>query len=112
MARKPIQYKVIAERVPEDPEISAMVTRMEAEADEDIASRTVTLRWGPTQIGTVKHAAALFGIPYQTYLKQVVFRQALKDIAEAQSVLGRDSSETGIRYPTTPSTPQRRVAEE
>jgi hypothetical protein len=29
------------------------------------------------------------GVPYQTYLKQVVFRQALSDIAEAEAVLGK-----------------------
>jgi uncharacterized protein (DUF1778 family) len=61
-----------------------MVTRMEREADEEIAASTVTLRWGKEQVDVVKRAAGIMGVPYQTYLKQVVFRQALEDIARAQ----------------------------
>jgi predicted DNA binding CopG/RHH family protein len=79
-------------RVLEDPEISEMVTRMEAEADAEILGGTVTLRWGREQIGVVKRAAAIMGVPYQTYLKQVVFRQAVEDIAKAEAVLGRKTS--------------------
>jgi predicted DNA binding CopG/RHH family protein len=84
---KPIEMKVVANRVEEDAEISEMVTRLEQEADRDIAAGTVTLRWGKEQIAVVKRAAAIMGIPYQTYLKQVVFKQALADIEHAESVL-------------------------
>jgi len=38
----------------------------------------------------VKRAAALMGVPYQTYLKQVVFRQALADIERMQAVLAQE----------------------
>lgn len=72
----------------EDDETSEMVTRMEREADEEIAASTVTLRWGKDQVDVVKRAAGIIGVPYQTYLKQVVFRQALEDIERAQ-VLGK-----------------------
>lgn len=68
----------------EDEETSEMVTRMEREADDEIAASTVTLRWGQDQVEVVKRAAGIMGVPYQTYLKQVVFRQALEDIARAQ----------------------------
>jgi predicted DNA binding CopG/RHH family protein len=68
----------------EDEETSEMVTRMEREADEEIAASTVTLRWGKGQVDVVKRAAGIIGVPYQTYLKQVVFRQAVEDIARAQ----------------------------
>jgi predicted DNA binding CopG/RHH family protein len=68
----------------EDEETSEMVTRMEREADEEIAASTVTLRWGKDQVDVVKRAAGIIGVPYQTYLKQVVFRQAVEDIARAQ----------------------------
>lgn len=70
----------------ESPEISEWITRLETEAEQDIAAGTVTLRWGKEQIGIVKRAAAFIGVPYQTYLKQVVFRQALADIEQAESV--------------------------
>ena len=55
----------------------------------------MTLRWGKEQIAVVKRAAAIMGIPYQTYLKQVVFRQALADIEHAESVLAQQR-ETGV----------------
>ena len=67
--------------------MSEMVTRLEEQADRDIAAGTVTLRWGKEQIAVVKRAAAIMGIPYQTYLKQVVFKQALADIEQADAVL-------------------------
>jgi predicted DNA binding CopG/RHH family protein len=85
------KIKVVGEHVLEDPEISEMVTRMEAEADAEILGGVVTLRWGKRQIETVKRAAGYMGIPYQTYLKQVVFRQALADIREAEAVLEKRS---------------------
>ncbi len=79
--------KVVADHIEEDPEVSEMVTRMEEEADREIAAGTVTLRWGKEQIAVVKRAAALMGVPYQTYLKHVVFKQALADIERAEAVL-------------------------
>ena len=84
---KSIDMRVVADNVDEDPEIAALVTRMEAEADREVAAGTVTLRWGREQIAVVKRAAALMGVPYQTYLKQVVFKQAIADIERTESVL-------------------------
>ncbi|MDA0270932.1 MAG: hypothetical protein O2798_01085 [Chloroflexi bacterium] len=95
------EIRVVADRVEEDPDVAEMVSRMEAEADAEIAASSVTLRWGKAQVDVVKRAAGILGVPYQTYLKQVVFKQALEDIARAEGVLGRE----------TPSRP-RRVAED
>jgi predicted DNA binding CopG/RHH family protein len=78
---------IIADHVEESPEVSETVDRLEAEADREIAAGTVTLRWGREQVAVVKRAAALMGVPYQTYLKQVVFKQALVDIQQAEAVL-------------------------
>jgi predicted DNA binding CopG/RHH family protein len=83
--------KVVAWSAEEDEETSALVTRLEAEAERDIAPGTVSLRWGKGQIAVVKRAAAMIGIPYQTYLKQVVYRQALADIASAAAALKPDT---------------------
>lgn len=85
--RKPLNMKVVAERVEEDAEVSKLVSRLEAEADRELAAGSVTLRWGKEQIAVVKRAAGMLGVPYQTYLKQVVFRQALADIEQAEAVL-------------------------
>jgi predicted DNA binding CopG/RHH family protein len=61
---------------------------MEELADEEAGPVAITLRWGRGQVDLVKRAAALMGVPYQTYLKQVVFRQALADIEQARAALG------------------------
>ena len=45
----------------------------------------VNFRWGREQVALVKKAAALVGVPYQTYLKQVVWKQAVEDIRRAES---------------------------
>jgi predicted DNA binding CopG/RHH family protein len=87
--RKPIDMRIVAERADEDPEVSDLVTHLETEAEREIAAGTVTFRWGREQIAVIKRAAALMGIPYQTYLKQVVFRQALIDIEHVEAVLAR-----------------------
>ena len=89
-SRKPrsIEMKVISEHVEEDADVSELVSRLEAEADREIAGGTVTFRWGQGQIAVVKRAAAMLGVPYQTYLKQVVFRQAVADIEHVEAVLG------------------------
>jgi predicted DNA binding CopG/RHH family protein len=40
----------------------------------------VSLRWLKSQVDVIKQAAAKLGIPYQTYIKQAAFRQALVDL--------------------------------
>lgn len=86
--RKPLDMQIVAERVEEDADVAELVSRLEADADRELAARSVTLRWGRGQIAVVKRAAAILGVPYQTYLKQVVFRQAIADIEHAEAVLG------------------------
>src|SRR5436190_19370943 len=89
---KPIDLKIVADRVDEDPDVSELVTRLEADADRDVAAGTVTLRWGKEQIAVVKRAAALVGVPYQTYMKHVVFKQVIADIEHAEAVLPHSAS--------------------
>ncbi|MBM4416527.1 MAG: hypothetical protein FJ035_09920 [Chloroflexi bacterium] len=84
---KPVEIRTIADRVDEDPDVSNLVSRLEADADHETATRNVTLRWGSGQIAVVKRAAAILGMPYQTYLKQVVFKQAIADIEHAEAAL-------------------------
>ena len=75
--------------VQEDPATSALVTLMEHQADDEILGRAVTLRWDKQHIDVVRRAAAIAGVPYQTYLKQIVFNHALEDIARAEATLGK-----------------------
>ncbi|MDQ3703367.1 MAG: hypothetical protein M3442_20980 [Chloroflexota bacterium] len=88
-----VESQIVGDQVEEDPEVSELVTRLEEEADREIAAGTVTLQWGREQLAVVKRAAALMGVPYQTYLKHVVFKQALTDIERAEAVLdGRNGT--------------------
>ncbi|MEZ0367827.1 MAG: hypothetical protein ACAI44_01935 [Candidatus Sericytochromatia bacterium] len=69
-------------------EIDALVTRKIQEAEADLQETRMQIRWGSAQVRLIKKAAQLMGVPYQTYAKQVLFRQALEDIERIQA-LGR-----------------------
>ena len=62
---------------------ASKVKKMIAEADEEFEETRVNFRWGRHQLDQVKQAAKLMGVPYQTYLKQVVYRQSLIDLKSA-----------------------------
>ena len=67
-----------------DPEFVRHINELEDQADKDVQAMNVNFRWGREQVALVKKAAALVGVPYQTYLKQVVWKQALEDIHQAE----------------------------
>jgi predicted DNA binding CopG/RHH family protein len=62
------------------PEQEAEVERQLAAADHETDELRVTLRWGRAQLAVVRRAAARYGLPYQTYIKEAAFRQALADL--------------------------------
>ncbi|MBI3977659.1 MAG: hypothetical protein HY331_05680 [Chloroflexi bacterium] len=68
------------------PELHARADALIAQAEQDVEAARVDFRWGKSQVETVKRAAALMGVPYQTYIKQVVFRQALEDLRAAREI--------------------------
>lgn len=57
-----------------------------AQADQEAEEARVNFRWGVEQVAIVKRAAEVAGVPYQTYLKQVVFRQAIADLKDAAAL--------------------------
>ena len=59
---------------------------MIAQADRDIEEARANFRWGRCQVDTVKQAAAAIGVPYQTYIKLVVFRRATGDLEKTSAV--------------------------
>ncbi|MDE3076269.1 MAG: hypothetical protein KGJ86_12645 [Chloroflexota bacterium] len=69
-----------------DETTAAKVQDMTEEADRQVQEARVSFRWSLPQVATVKHAAAIMGVPYQTYIKQVVYRQALADVSSAAAV--------------------------
>jgi predicted DNA binding CopG/RHH family protein len=67
-------------------ELDDKILAMTRVADQDIDESRVTFQWGPEQLATVKRAADLLGVPYQAYIKQVLFRQALEDIQAVDAI--------------------------
>ncbi len=67
-------------------ELDARINAAVTAADEEIEATRVNFRWGLSQVRVVKRAAELAGVPYQTYLKQAVYRQAVQDLKDAASV--------------------------
>lgn len=70
--------------LPDD--LDALVERQIAIAEEEIKQSRMQIRWGQSQVEVIKQAAKLMDIPYQTYAKQVLFRQALEDIERIQKL--------------------------
>lgn len=75
-----------------DPDVSAKVEEMIEQADKELEETRVNFRWGKEQLALVKRAAELMGVPYQTYIKQVVYRQCLADLKAVADVLDRKHS--------------------
>ncbi len=57
------------------------------------AEAKVTMRWPRTQLDVVRRAAELFGMPYQTYVKQAAFRAALDDLQKVKAVKAKSGGE-------------------
>jgi predicted DNA binding CopG/RHH family protein len=66
-------------------ELDAQVRDMTKVADEEIEAARVNFRWGRQQVDLVKKVAHLMGIPYQTYIKQVLYKQAISDLSETSA---------------------------
>ena len=71
------------------PGVSARVAAAVAQAEMDLEAGRVNFRWGKVQVELVKRAAELVGVPYQTYIKLVVYRQAVEDLKDSHSALRR-----------------------
>ena len=67
-------------------EEDALLEAMEEQAERDIAEYRVNMRWSKEQVDLIRRAAAIYGIPYQTYLKQAAVRQAMADLKAAGEV--------------------------
>jgi predicted DNA binding CopG/RHH family protein len=56
----------------------------ERDAEQEIREQRMNVRWTKMQVDLVRRAAAIYGITYQTYLKQAAVRQALADLKTAR----------------------------
>ena len=60
--------------------------KLAEEVGEPVETHTTTVRWSARQLAAIKRAAARFGMPYQTYVKDAAFRRALQDLADVDRV--------------------------
>ena len=68
-------------------EISQMALQKIQKADEEIKQMRMQIYWGVKQVEVVKRASKLIGVPYQTYIKQTLFHQAIQDIERVENLL-------------------------
>ncbi len=50
------------------------------EAAQHESGVTIGFRWGRGQLEMVNQVADIYGIPYQTYIKQAIYGRALEDL--------------------------------
>ncbi len=72
------------------------ISKITLDAEADIDSTRVNFRWQKAPLNLIKSVAKEMGIPYQTYIKQVLYRQALSDLDRIRAI---DSNQ----YPTSNS---------
>lgn len=86
--RKRQPYRELSD-VELEPGLDKKARDMTEIAVRDLEETRVNFRWRRSQLATVKRAAEIVGVPYQTYMKQVLFRQALADIGAAERLTVR-----------------------
>ncbi|MBX9723929.1 MAG: hypothetical protein K2X81_21160 [Candidatus Obscuribacterales bacterium] len=67
----------------ETPELEAEAARSVEAAEKELTEYSVNFRWHKEQIDLVKSAAEAMGVPYQTYIKMCMYRQAKIDLGIA-----------------------------
>ncbi len=85
MPRKRRNYEEL-EDIELPAEVAERVEAATALADRQLEEARVNFRWGVAQVEVIKRAAQLAGVPYQTWLKQVAWRQAVADLRDAAAV--------------------------
>jgi predicted DNA binding CopG/RHH family protein len=78
-----------------DQELDATIREMTASADQDLEEVRVSVRWRRQQLATVKQAARLKGVPYQTYVKHAALKQALLDLRQEQPAASSADTSNG-----------------
>ena len=79
-----------------DPELDAKIEQMTVAADAEETACRVNFRWEKKPLELVKQAAASMGVPYQIYIKQVLYRQALADLKEMEVIKPFTANNAGI----------------
>lgn len=63
--------------------------KMIEDAENEIEDIRVSFRWKAQQLNIVKKAAEMMGVPYQTYIKIILFKQSVDDLKKAQDLMAK-----------------------
>ena len=72
------------QELPDD--LDQLLMKKMQEAEEDLKEARLQIRWKTRQVNLIKQAAKLMGVPYETYAKQVLYRQAMDDIERSKAL--------------------------
>ncbi|MBM2809437.1 MAG: hypothetical protein HW416_196 [Chloroflexi bacterium] len=75
------EVKVLGVGEESDADILGMLKEAERDAEQEGAQVRVNFRWGAEQLTIVKEAARIQGLPYQVYIKKVLYDGASADLA-------------------------------
>ncbi len=68
-------------------DLEEKIELMTKTADAELEATRVNFRWQIEPLNVVKTVAEAMGVPYQTYIKQVLYKQALEDLSKIQRTL-------------------------
>lgn len=68
------------------PDLDKKVKKMISEADEEVR---VNFRWTKKQVDLLKRAAKLRGVRYQTYMKQLLYEGAMRDLERENNLFSK-----------------------
>lgn len=90
--------KVVAAGEESDSEILGLLDQAERDAEQEGAQVRVNFRWGTEQLAMVKEAARLQGLPYQVYIKKVLYDRAAADLVahyQLEAIRGEQGARSG-----------------
>jgi len=68
------------------PDEDLRITEMIEKAEEELEATRVSFRWNKDSLQIVKLAAQLIGVPYQTFMKQVVYEHAMQVLKDSTAI--------------------------
>lgn len=84
-------YEIIGEFEFEGKQAEKILNMIDT-AEKEIEEARIFFRWNKKQLNLVKEAAALSGVPYQTYIKMVLYNQSIRDIKESKETLNKNNN--------------------
>jgi predicted DNA binding CopG/RHH family protein len=64
-----------------DEKTSRMIEKKIAQAEKELYKEVkISFSWGNVELRLIQGIAQKLGVPYQTYIKQVLYRQAMQDL--------------------------------